>query len=294
MIRSMTGFGKAVEDSPYGKIDVEIKTLNHKGLSITCNPVSGFFFLEEKVQKVFEGKIYRGKVFVKISRESTSKSKPLQSITVNENTAKEYLNKIRKAQKALGVGGELEIRDVLALPGVVEAASTKKEEKLWPYIEKALDKAIVHVVNYRKKEGQHLAVDFTGRLSSIEKSLKLIKKYEKQCASDYRGKLLKSIKKISGEAEFEKEKLENEVAAFAKNCDIAEEITRLNAHLKEYRQALKVVGTDAGKKLDFIAQEMQREANTIGAKSSDFRIATMVIDVKSEVERIREQIRNVE
>ena len=290
----MTGFGKGAEKSPYGDITVEIKTLNHKSLSITCNPLNGFFLLEEKVNKVCAKKLFRGKVFVKIAQESGDSRKFAQQVQVNEHVAREYLKKITKVQKNLGLEGTLLIRDLMGYPGVIESKAAKKEEKLWPQVKKALEKALEKLVEYRQSEGARLARDFNARLGKIKKNLKEIKKYEKEGVKNYRKKLMQVVREGSEGIESDRSRVEAEVALFARSCDIAEEITRLNGHLASYENAINETKTDAGKKLDFIAQEMQRETNTIGAKSGDLRIANAVIEIKSEIEKIREQTKNVE
>ncbi|MBD3426952.1 MAG: YicC family protein [Candidatus Omnitrophica bacterium] len=295
MIRSMTGFGKSSKKTPYGEITAEIKTLNHKSLSITCNPMNGFFLLEEKARKVLEKKICRGKVFVRITRENIPGQKSLQKIQVNEKIAREYVRKIKKAQKDIAVKGELEIRDLLSFPGVVETGTHHNEEtKLWPHIREVLEKALDKLVDFRDKEGAQLARDFKSRLGKIRRNMRRIKKHEKKSVADFRKKLKDAIKDLEAEQMLDRERVENEVAAFAKNCDITEEVTRMEGHLDGYEDLLKSPEHDVGKKLDFIAQEMQREANTIGAKSSSFKISKSVIEVKSEIEKMREQIRNVE
>jgi uncharacterized protein (TIGR00255 family) len=294
MIRSMTGFGKSRKKTPYGEVTAEIKTLNHKSLSITCNPLNGFFLLEEKVRKILEKKLRRGKAFVRITRESAPGQKTLCKIQVNENVAKEYARKIKKVQENLKIKGELEIRDIIGFPGVVETGAEQKEEaKLWPYMGEALEEAVIGLVGFREKEGAQLEKDFKARIRDIKKNVREIKKYEKQSVAAFRKKLAQTIKDLTNEAP-DKEKIETEVASFAKNCDIAEEITRMEGHLEGYADLVDSAEDEIGKKLDFIAQEMQREANTIGAKSSNFKISKAIIEVKSEIEKIREQIRNVE
>lgn len=294
MIRSMTGFGKGSEKCQYGTINVEIKTLNHRSLSVSCTSFNGLFLLEEKVQKVLAGKLFRGKVFVKVSKESSPGQATLQKVIINEKVAKTYLRKVKELQKAVKVPGEIQIRDILNVQGVIETASERKEEKLWPYIKAALEKAVESLTEYRDREGAQLAKDFNKRLKKMEAQLKSIRKYEKQSVLAYRKKLSKTIEEIAEKNELDKGRLEAEVALFARNCDIAEEITRLDGHISSYKDALENGKADVGKKLDFIAQEMQRETNTIGAKSSDFRISKAVIEVKSEIEKMREQINNIE
>lgn len=294
MIRSMTGFGRGAEKSPYGKVIAEIKTLNHKNLSVSCSPLNGFFLLEEKMKEVLSGKIHRGKVFIRVTIEPEPKKRSLKHVVVNEPVAREYIEKTRKMQKALGLGGELSVRDVVAFPGVVESASEAGEEEIWPYVRKALNRALKNLISFRRSEGASLSKDFNSRLANIKKMAAGISVYGKESVSEYRMKLEKTIKDMTGILEPDKARLESEVALFARNCDIAEELTRLQGHIGSYRESMRKVSGDAGKKLDFIAQEMQREINTIGAKSSDLRIAKAVIEVKSEIERMREQIKNIE
>ena len=294
MIRSMTGYGKSGEASPYGKITVEIKTLNHKSLSVTCNPLNGFFLLENKVNKIIERKISRGKIFVRITRESVADNKSLQQVVINEAIAREYLRKLKKAQKELNVPGQISLRELIALPGVMESSVDRKEARLWPHIKDALEKALDKLIKYRESEGRRLASDFSARIGSISRSIRDIKKLEKTSVKKYRDKLTQALKESAETNEWDRNRLESEVALFARSYDISEEITRLTGHVDAYRDAMKRATADVGKKLDFIAQEMQREANTIGAKSGDLGISRAVIEVKSQIEKMREQIKNIE
>lgn len=294
MIRSMTGYGKHTEKTPHGDITVEIKTLNHKSLSVICNPFNGYFLMEEKINAIMEGKLFRGKVFVKITRDNVIK-KNSQRILINEDAAAEYVKKIKKLQKNLGLKGEMAIGDVMSFPGVIESVPEKKEEKkLWPYINKAVLKACTNLVKFREKEGSRLVKDFKLRIRIITKNIRDIEKYQKQSVAAFRKRLSKLHKDVMANAEPDKSRVESEIASFAKNCDITEEVIRMAGHLATYKEIIEKKQFDVGKKLDFIAQEMQREANTIGAKSEDFRISKAIIDVKSEIEKMREQVRNIE
>jgi uncharacterized protein (TIGR00255 family) len=290
----MTGFGRAAEKTPYGTITVEIKALNHKSLNITCSLLDGFFLLEEKLKGIFEGKVFRGKIFVKVTREGEGGQKTLHAIKVNESVANEYLKKIKKVQKNLSVGGELQIRDLIGFPGVVEYEAGKKARQLWPYIRKTAEKALKNLVEYRKNEGTRLSKDFIVRLGKTYKNLREIKKHEKQSISNYKAKLARAIRELPKNAKPDKGRVEEEVALFARNCDITEEIIRLQNHIATYKKTLKTTKADVGKKLDFIAQEMHREANTIGSKAADVRISRAVIEIKSEIEKMREQVKNIE
>ena len=293
-LRSMTGFGKAAVKTSYGTVTAEIKTLNHKSLSINCNPLEGFFLLEERLKEVFEKRIVRGKVLVKISRDAEGKKKPLRQIRINRETAKEYVKKIKEIQKDLSLGGEIRIHDLMGFPGVIEKGAEENEEKLWPHIKKAAGNALKELIKYRRDEGSKLSEDFSKRIKDIQGKIQDIRKYEKQGIKKYRDKLMKMTQTVMARKEIDRAKLEEEVALFARNCDIAEELTRMEYHLGTFRQVLKTEKAEAGKKLDFIAQEMHRETNTIGAKASEYRISNAVIDIKSNIEKIREQLKNIE
>jgi len=290
----MTGFGKGTERCPYGEITAEIKTLNHKSLSISCMPFEGFFLLEDRIKGLFNGRILRGKVFIRIARQNISHQKPLKKVIVNTDLAGEYLRKIKGLRKVLSVGGDIRINDVISFPGVVEHESEKIEAKLWPYIRKSVQKALDKLLKYRQEEGARLAKDIRQRLGRIEKALKDVRRFDKRSVEAYRKNLKRAAKEISDNARLDEGKLEEEVALFARNCDIAEEITRLDHHISVYRDSLKKAKGDVGKKLDFIAQEMHREANTISAKASDLGISKATIEIKSEIEKIREQVKNIE
>ena len=236
----------------------------------------------------------RGKAVVRVTLDSIGRKRSLKKIQINEKIVHEYITETRKIQKKTKVKGEIHIRDVLSFPGVIEQLSEKREEKIWPYVRKASEEALRDLMGYREREGAELSKEFSSRLRKIETSLKGIKKYEKQSVKEYRDKLTGKILKATGKKKIDKINLEEEVALFARSCDIAEEICRLESHIEAYRDVLKTATADVGKKLDFIAQEMHREANTIGSKAGDYRISNAVIEIKSEIEKIREQGKNIE
>ncbi len=293
-IRSMTGFGRGLIKGPYGIITAEIKTLNHKHLSVSCAPFEDFFLLEERIKSVLAKKIVRGKVFVKIVRDSTAARKPLKEIRINEDAVEGYVKKIKGIQKRLSLKGDIVIQDLLRFPGVIEQGAGEGEERMWPQIRKATEEALQGLLRYRENEGAALAKDFDKRLKRIRRALRDIRKYEKQSVEAYRARLGQMTRDATKKKETDRARLEEEVALFARNCDIAEERTRLENHVDACERVLRTAEADAGKKLDFIAQEMHREVNTIGAKASDYRISNAVIELKSEIEKIREQLKNVE
>ncbi len=273
MITGMTGFGAG--DFTIGKIKgaVEIKTVNHRYLDLAFYLPSGFSSLEEKTQKIIAKGVKRGRVTVSIK----ITEKPSLSINMNKDAVKQYLGFGRSVGKEFGLKNDLTVADVMRMPGVVETKETFVEaHAVWPAVEKALGRAIASVVLMRKREGKALFTDINGQLKRMLNQIALIKARSKGMLKDKKGKL-------SNE----------EFSSFQKSNDINEELERLAHYIQEAKDLLKT-SEGAGKKLDFIAQEMQRETNTIGSKVQDKEVAAAVIALKSKVEKIREQANNVE
>ncbi|MBF0494797.1 MAG: YicC family protein [Candidatus Omnitrophica bacterium] len=294
-IKSMTGFGAGSVQTPYGAITAEIKTLNHKHLSIASTPFEGIFLLEERLREVIEKRVLRGKVFVKIVRDAANQERPIKEVFINDNLVSVYLKKFREMQKKYSLDGNLKISDIINLPGVIEQDKDNREETMWPHIKKATLIALDELMCYRVKEGEKLAKDLAKRVTLMNTALENIKKYAKESIEEYRGKIsAKMSEAADNKRNTDNVRIEEEVALFARNCDISEEVVRLGNHIEAYEECLKKVKCDVGKKLDFIAQEMHREINTIGAKANDYRIANLVIEIKSEIEKSREQLKNIE
>jgi len=293
-LRSMTGFGRGAVSTPFGVIIAEIKTLNHRHLSISCLPFEGFFLLEEKIKDLLEKSVSRGKVFVRISRENGKDKKSLQKIHINRDVIKEYVAGINKLKKTFPIEGDIRLQDLMAFPGVIEHNIGEREKELWPYVKKAVEKAVGDLLMFRQEEGGKLAKDFMQRLDLIRDQIRKIKRCEKRSIERYRKRLAQMIQAATSKKSVDAGKVEEEVAIFARNCDISEELLRLENHISAFKTVLKSGQTDPGKKLDFIAQEMHREANTIGAKANDFEISNAVIEIKSEIEKVREQLKNIE
>ena len=194
----------------------------------------------------------------------------------------------------LGLEAGITVKDIVSLPGVLvcEAGAGDLDE-LWPPVKKALEKAVDRLIADRAKEGRALAKDLAARASRIDAMLTHIKARSHLNIAEYRRKFADRVKALTGGREMDRGRLEMEVAIFAKNSDISEEITRLKNHLANFKKTIAGNG-EVGKKLDFIAQELHREINTIGSKASDFGVARNVIEIKGEIEKIREQAKNLE
>jgi len=273
MITGMTGFGSC--DIVFGKVkgSVEIKSVNHRYLDLAYYLPSGFSSYEDKIQKSIGRYLKRGRVTISIR----ITDKPQMTVSLNKEAVKRYVEIANSLSKELNLKNDFSTADLLKMPGVVEAKETfVQANDLWPSVEKCLEKSLVSVVAMRKREGKALSININEQLKRMSVRIVQIKEHVKA--------LLKN----------KKEKLSNEeFSSYQKSNDINEEISRLLHHIDEARALLKT-SDGAGKKLDFIAQEMQRETNTIGSKVQDKEISAAVISIKSKVEKIREQANNVE
>ncbi len=269
----MTGFGCADFTSGKTKGLIEIKSVNHRYLDIAYFLPTGFAVVESKIRDILSKQMERGRVtvFIKIT------SKPPQAISLNKEAVQTYLRQEKALEKEFGLKGELSLSELMQLPGVIDARETTLgAEELWPSIEKGFFIALKSLLFMRQREGKSLAreiSDFLKRMSSrmaeIRARAKVILKEKK--------------KKLSSE----------EFSSIQKSSDVNEELTRLSHHIEEMKPLLSS-STAVGKKIDFIAQEMQREVNTIGSKLQDKIVSGAVIMLKSKIEKIREQSQNIE
>lgn len=273
MIKGMTGFGSAQFSSTQTKGSVEIKSWNHRYLDVSYFLPPGFSSLENKIKDLFSGKLERGKVSIALRLVQ----KPAAEIFFNKAAAKKHLNFARQLQKELHIKSDITVSEILKLPGVLEVKESQSSpEQLWPAIEVSVKKALRELVAMRAREGKALSVDVLEKASLMQLRVKSI---EKRAAE-----LLKDARKRLTNEEFQ---------SFQKSSDVNEEIARLKHYILEAKALIK--GTiSAGKRLDFIAQEMQRETNTIGSKLQDKLVSNAVIALKSKIEKIREQSQNIE
>ncbi|MBN1354004.1 MAG: YicC family protein [Candidatus Omnitrophica bacterium] len=288
----MTGFGAGELRTKKGSFIVEIRTLNHKFLEVTPKLPNSLGIFDEKVKMLIKNEIKRGKVYFNLIYDTTQESGA--SILIDEKLAKSYLGKLKAMKKHLKLEGSIELSNIIAFPGVINYRQEEKDvAKLWPYIEEATKKAIKKLIKDREKEGNFLFNDLSKRIKKIRNVVLDIKKDASSNVRNYKKRLQARIKELTGGYAIDKGRLEVEVALFAKNSDITEELTRLSNHINNFVRTIKRKG-EAGKKLDFIAQELHREINTIGSKSSGFNISKGAIEAKTEIEKIREQLKNIE
>jgi uncharacterized protein (TIGR00255 family) len=291
----MTGFGQAELKVPQGGIRVEIKSINHKFLEISLRLPGHLAELEETLRRQIAQKIRRGKIYLSVS--SPDPSVISNRLILNAVMAKEVFRKAEEVKKILklkSVSEDAMLREVLRHPEVLIKDNSSKDGTIFSKsVHRALEIALSDLDRSREKEGRALFNDLKGRVREIRNSLKLIEKRLPVLANEFKKSLQTRMKGFLKEDTIDKERLTTEVAQYLKNSDISEEVTRLHSHLKGMDEALAEKG-ELGRKIDFIAQEMTRETNTIGAKSSDPAIANSVIQTKSSIEKIREQAQNVE
>ncbi len=292
MIKSMTGYGRGETGGKFGVIKTEIKTLNNKFFDMSSKLPNGLAAFEDRIREYVQRRVKRGRVYLSISYDGGAKK--TKKIVLDKNLASFLLKEIRKFQKAEKLKGEVDLNNIVSFPGVLTYSDFMANPyKLWRNVKKAMDEALENLDKSRAKEGQSLSSDLLLRVKRVEKHIGFIKKRSKISIRHYKNELSKRVKELSGGIEIDKRRLAQEVAIYAKNCDITEEITRIKSHAENFEKSLRS-GGEKGKILDFMAQELMREVNTIGAKSSDFQISNHVIKVKSEIEKIREQLKNIE
>lgn len=293
MLSSMTGFGQG-EARGEGKIvKVEIRTLNSRFLDITVKLPRPYLALEERVRKEIKNRLARGHVdvFISISEENP----PNQLISVDKGRAIAYYSALKELAQILAIPEDITAYQILSLPEVLVINEPQwSEEVLWPVVQQALEKALEKVLSMRFSEGARLQQDLEERAHILKGYLEAIQQRAPLIPQEYAARLRERIAELtSGAISLDPGRLEAEVAFMAERCDIQEEITRLRSHLEELGECLKGEGP-VGRRVEFILQEMFREINTLGAKANDLEISRVVIAFKTELEKIREQVQNVE
>ena len=273
MIKGMTGFGQAQVLSGKIKAVIEIKSVNQRYLDVNYFLPVGFGSIESKIRQMIRREIHRGRVTVSMK----IIQKEAQEVVLNKDIARKHLRNVSRLKKEVGVKGDLSLSDLVRLPGVLETKEMMTNPKdLWPNLEKGFEKALQGLVTMRKSEGRSLAADVKDQLVRMSLQIKKIQQKAKSILSERKKTLTKE-----------------EFRSFQKSVDVNEEITRLVHYIDEIKPLLNGKAA-VGKKIDFIAQEMQRETNTIGSKLQDKVVSNAVISLKSKIEKIREQSQNIE
>lgn len=292
MIKSMTGFGRCEVMEHNRKFTVELKSVNHRYLDINIRMPKKFGFFENAIRALMKEYIQRGKVDMFISYEDTAEEN--FSIKYNEAVAAKYVDYLHQMTTKFGLRSEI---DVCALAGFPEVFAMEEqgidEEELWGILEKALRGALSQFVESRAVEGESLAKDLMAKLDVMSGYVDVIKERSPQILAEYRERLSEKVKELLEDAQIDESRIAMEVTIFADKICVDEETVRLCSHIEATKKALKDGGS-IGRKLDFIAQEMNREANTILSKTTDLELSDIGINLKTDIEKVREQIQNIE
>ena len=292
MIKSMTGFGRAHEIISGKEIIVEIRSVNHRYFEFSARLPRTYSYLEDKLKTKLSGNISRGKVEVNLSVFRTEGTDA--KISVNETVAKGYIDALNEANSTLELNNDLSLSHLLRLSDIFTVVKTvEDEDEIWAIISPLVEQAVEKFVDMRTVEGSKMYDDISSRLDFIENSVEIIKKQSPITTANYREKLFSKLKDILADNNIEEQRILTEAAIFSEKTAVDEETVRLTSHISQFRELLKST-EPIGRKLDFLVQEVNREVNTIGSKAQDIEITKIVVDLKSEIEKIREQIQNIE
>ena len=292
MIRSMTGYGKASLSVEGREYQVEIKSVNHRYLDINIKMPKTLGYLEETIKKQISEKIKRGKIDVFITFENNSQEG--KDIKINKELAKIYINQLKELAQEENISSNIEVIDIAKFPDVLTIKIEQEDEKIKSEILQVTKDATDKIIEMKNIEGQKISQDLLARIENIENKIEEISKKSTGLIEEYVVKLEKRIKEILKTEEIDKSRLAQEVVIYADKCSVEEEITRLKSHIYQFKNLIADNNETIGKKLDFIIQEMNRETNTIGSKANNLEITNGVIDIKTELEDIREQTQNIE
>ncbi len=291
-MRSMTGYGRGESERGGAKISVEINSVNRRQSDIVVNLPRELSAFEPRVRQAVSDRVSRGRTNVVVAYDRSASA--ARSLALDSALARSYHESMRALQDELRVTGEITIGMILQAPGVLRFTDDGLAPgEAWPALEEALAVALDEMVRMRVREGKHLAKDLIHRLKVVRQSLKEVRKLHPAVAEKYRVTLRERLNKAGLEFAPNDERLLKEVALFADRSDVSEELTRLESHLAQFAHHLRK-DEPVGRTLEFITQEISRELNTLGAKAGDAEISRHVVACKSEVEKIREQIQNLE
>ena len=292
MIKSMTGFGRSQRTVDGREITVEIKSVNHRYFEFSCRTTRGYGFLEEKLKSYISQRVARGKVdmFVSLSAPQDEQA----TVTVNHRLASGYISAMRELGKTYGLADDISITAVAGYPDIFTVSrDPEDEEKVCSDVLSVVDEAMEAFISMREAEGERLKADILARVETILSIVEKIEKRSPETVSEYEKRLKDKITETLGDRTIDEQRVLTEVAIFSDKVAVAEETVRLRSHMAQLKKFFES-DMPAGRKTDFIIQEMNREANTIGSKVQDAEIAHMVVDIKAEIEKIREQVQNVE
>ena len=289
MIRSMTGFGRATAETEGYFITVELKSVNHRYFDFSCRLPRQYGFAEDKLKSYINSKVSRGKIDCYLGIEALKTDDA--EVVVNHTLASAYVNALKELSDTYSLKEDYGAAGIARFPDVL--VLKEDEEKLWSLIEPVAGEAVEKFIKMREIEGEKMRKDIASRASYILECVSFIEERSPQTVKEYNDKLVSRVHELIGDVSLDEGRIIQEVAIFADKVAVAEETVRLRSHISQLQTFLESE-EPIGRKMDFLVQEINREANTIGSKASDVDIARKVVDIKAEVEKIREQIQNIE
>lgn len=291
MIKSMTGYGQGKNSVDGRDYTVEIKTINHRYNDMTVKLPRYLNFLEDKIRKYISNTINRGKTDVYITlRNMSDKGRNLK---IDRSLAGMYVSELRSVAEEYGLKDDITATSIARMPDVFVAENESLEDLYWDELKVALDGALASIDAARIAEGERLSQDIQNRLTKIAEHVEVVSNSSERLLEEYKTKLQNRIAELQAESVVDENRLGIEIVLFADKSSICEEVTRLRSHIDAFRNMLQGNGP-TGKKIDFLIQEMNRETNTIGSKANAIGITECVIEMKNEIENIREQVQNIE
>lgn len=292
MIKSMTGFGRAEKTVCGYAVTVEIRSVNHRFFEYTSRITRGYGFLDEKLKTYLQEHISRGKVDAMVSLETVEDTDA--QVSVNQAVAAGYVNALRELKARYSLAGDISLDTVARYADIFTVRrKPEDEDKVWDAVRQTTEEAVCSLIAMRESEGAHLQADFLARAKNILATVEQIEKRSPRTVAEYQTKLRERLRAMLADAAVDEQRILTEAAVYADKVSVTEETVRLRSHIRQFCTLLEAEGP-VGRKLDFLVQEMNREANTIGSKCSDAEIAYAVVDVKAEIEKLREQIQNIE
>ena len=293
MMKSMTAYARAEKTADEINISTEIRSYNSRYLDVSLRIMHGFNVLEEKIKALIIKKIARGRI--EMSLQINDGSDEAYNFEINIPKAKAYYDRLVQLKDQLGLHSEIAVDLLVREGGVIRSVEIDRDmDAVWPVVRDCVDEALNNLVEMRKKEGEFIALDITGRINRIEESVHLIEKESSDLLFHYQQRLKERIAALTrGMVEIEPERITQEAAFLADKSDISEEIVRVMSHIKQFRTIMNSE-EPAGRKLNFLLQELHREFNTMGSKTEKAHVSHTIVEVKSELEKIREQLQNVE
>ena len=287
----MTGYGVGRVKEEDGECLVEIKSLNNKYCDVNIKNNFQSLEIEQKIEKLIKDRVSRGKVNILVKVENYGLTE--EKIILNEDVADSCYRNLKVLKEKYKLKDEIGIDYMLKFKDIFKIVKEEESAKIWPLVEKTLNLALDSLLKMREREGKVLVADIRKRVKKIQKLIDKIKKHSKSSPLDYKEKFLSKIKDLTDGLNVNEGRIELEAAIFTEKTDITEEITRLKSHLIQFDDLLNSEES-VGRKMDFLTQEINREVNTIGSKTSDIKVTSLVVLVKSELEKVKEQARNIE